>query len=61
MTDDDPVIRAYNLETDPEELRPLALDRDDPLVQAVLAIKAPTPGQQAQLDTEQLKALGYMH
>ena len=61
MGDDDPVIRAYNLETDPDELRPQVLDRDHPLVQAVLAIKAPTAGKQAQLDTEQLKALGYMH
>jgi len=61
MDEDDPIIRAYDLETDPNELRPLALNRDDPLVQAVLAIKAPTQGEQAELDTEQLKALGYMH
>ncbi len=57
---DEPIIRAYDLEKDPDELRPQALDRDDPLVQAVLAIKAPTLGKQAQLNTEQLKALGYM-
>jgi len=54
-------IRAYDLEKDPDELRPQALDPDDPLLQALLAIKAPTPGEQAQLDVEQLKALGYMH
>ena len=60
LDEDEPIIRAYDLEKDPDELRPRALDRDDPLVQAVLAIKAPTPGKQAQLNTEQLKALGYM-
>jgi arylsulfatase A-like enzyme len=54
------LIRAYDLETDPGELRPRALDRDDPLVQAALAIKSPTLGKQAHLDADQLKALGYM-
>jgi len=60
LDEDEPIIRAYDLEKDPDELRPRALDLDDPLMQAVLAIKAPTPGKQAQLNTEQLKALGYM-
>jgi arylsulfatase A-like enzyme len=60
LDNDEPLIRAYDLEKDPEELRPQALDRNDPLVQTALAIKAPTPGTQAQLDTDQLKALGYM-
>ena len=60
LDNDEPHIRAYDLETDPGELRPLALDRDDPLVQAALAIKSPTLGKQAHLDADQLKALGYM-
>lgn len=57
---DDPVILAYDLITDPYERRPSTPDLQDPLVQAVLAIQGPTPGKQAQLDTEKLKALGYM-
>jgi arylsulfatase A-like enzyme len=57
---DEPLIYAYDLENDPDEHRPWVPNRDDPLVQAALAIQAPTMGKQARLDTEGLKALGYM-
>ena len=57
---DEPLVRAYDLEKDPGELRPWAPKFEDPLVQAALAIKAPALGEQVQLDAENLKALGYL-
>ena len=57
---DERQIRAYDLEKDPREQLPWVPNLGDPLVQAALAIQAPIPGIQAELDTDKLKALGYM-
>lgn len=57
---DEAIILAYDLESDPGERRPSLPDLDDPLVQAAFAIQGPVPGQRARLDTQKLKALGYI-
>ena len=55
-----PFIHAYDLLNDPDERVPWVPRRDDPVMQAALSIHPPAAGKKANLNAENLKALGYL-
>jgi arylsulfatase A-like enzyme len=55
-----PFIHAYDLLTDPGERMPWVPLPEDPVVQVALSIQPPALGKKALVNTENLKALGYL-
>ena len=53
-------IRRYDLIHDPAELAPILGTSEDEVSQSALGIKSPQQGARLDLDSEALRALGYV-